>query len=206
MKNQRKILIFLTAIILLFSLTAESVFAVPAPEEDDRQVLMMEFSGVDTKLPVSEKVSPYAKAAAKKAGQTLKIDNNTKGMSKQQARVYRKLKQQKKKLPEGMEWTNMTGYAFKGGYFSMGFGCSAFVFKLSDIAFTKKATMHKKFNKIKVGDIVRMDDNTHSVIVMKVVGKYLVVAEGNYNYSIHWGRIISLSEVKATGTYVMTRY
>ena len=55
-------------------------------------------------------------------------------------------------------------------------------------------------------DIVRCMNNTHSVVVLKVVGNTLVVAEGNYNESIHWGRTISRSELKATGTYVMTRY
>ena len=101
----------------------------------------------------------------------------------------------------------MSCYQFKGGIFGTGYGCSGFAFKMSDAAFgNKKAKMHKNFNKIKVGDIIRLDDNTHSVIVMKVVGSSLVVAEGNYNASVHWGRIIKKSEVKKTGTYVMTRY
>ena len=138
---------------------------------------------------------------------TLKIDNNTAGMTKAEAKVYKKLKAQKKKLPEGTPWTNDDCYSFNGGLFGNGYGCSAFAFQMSDIAFgSKKARMHKNFNKIRVGDIVRLEDNTHSVIVLKVVGNRLLVAEGNYNGTIHWGRIISRSEVKDTGTYVMTRY
>ena len=147
------------------------------------------------------------KAKTKKAA-TLKVDNNTKGMSKAEAKAYKKLKAMKKKMPEGMSWTNENSYRFHGGYINIGYGCSAFAFKMSDAAFgaDTKATMHKNFNDIKVGDIIRMDDNTHSVIVLKVVGKKLVVAEGNYDESVHWGRVIPISEVKETGTYVLTRY
>ena len=145
--------------------------------------------------------------SAKAAAPTLKIDNNTVGMTKEEIKVYKAIKAQKKQMPEGMPWTNADAYQFKGGIFGTGYGCSGFAFKMSDAAFgKKKATMHKNFNKIKVGDIVRLDHNTHSVIVMKVVGSSLVVAEGNYNYSVHWGRIIKKSEVRKTGTYVMTRY
>ena len=145
--------------------------------------------------------------SAKAAAPTLKIDNNTVGMTAAEIKVYKKIKAQRQQMPEGMPWSNADSYQFKGGIFGTGYGCSGFAFKMSDIAFgKKKATMHKNFNKIKVGDIIRLDDNTHSVIVMKVVGSSLVVAEGNYNASVHWGRIIKKSEVKKTGTYVMTRY
>ena len=148
-----------------------------------------------------------ASKSAKTATATLKVDNNTTGMSEEEAKVYKTLVAQKKTLKEGKKWTNKNSYKFKGGLISVGYGCSAFAFKMSDKAFgTAKAKRHTNYSKIKVGDIVRMDDNTHSVIVLKVVGKKLVVAEGNYNSSIHWGRVITLNEVKKTGTYVMTRY
>ena len=145
--------------------------------------------------------------SAKTAAPTLKIDNNTMGMTTAEIKVYKTIKAQMKKMPEGKPWSNADSYQFKGGIFGTGYGCSGFAFMMSDAAFgKKKATMHKNFNKIKVGDIVRLDNNTHSVIVMKVVGSSLVVAEGNYNSSVHWGRIIKKSEVKKTGTYVMSRY
>ena len=154
----------------------------------------------------AKKTSKTTKTA-KAAAPTLKIDNNTSGMSAEEVKVYKTLKAQMKKLPEGTPWTNANSCKFKGGIFSTGYGCSGFAFRLSDAAFgTKRATMHKNFSKIKVGDIVRMENNTHSVIVMKVVGDTLVLAEGNYNSSIHWGRLIKKSELKKTGTYVMSRY
>lgn len=66
--------------------------------------------------------------------------------------------------------------------------------------------MHKNFKNLRVGDILRLNDDTHSVIILKVHDDKMVVAEGNYNGCVHWGREISRLEVRLTGTYVMTRY
>lgn len=113
----------------------------------------------------------------------------------------------KKDYPEGMRWTNDNSYAWKGGIYSGGGGCAGFAFILSDAAFgSLPARKHEDFSNIRVGDIVRMEYNTHSVIVLEVKTDSVIVAEGNYNSSIHWGREISLSSIKQTGTYVMTRY
>ena len=105
-----------------------------------------------------------------------------------------------------MKWTSSRYYRWNGGIFSGGYGCSSFAFLLSDAAFGRaRARMHKNFFQVKVGDILRINYNCHSVVVLKVVGNYFVVAEGNYNSKVHWGRVISRSTVRATGTYVMTR-
>lgn len=79
---------------------------------------------------------------------------------------------------------------------------------MSDAAFgtTAVATQHTNFSDLHVGDIVRMNNNSHSVVVLEVYSDYIIVVEGNYNSSVHWGRQISLSDVKSTGTYVYTRY
>lgn len=121
--------------------------------------------------------------------------------------IYAKIIAKKKSYPEGMKWTNDNYYGWKGGIYAGGYGCAGFAFMLSDAAFgSQKASMHKDFNNLRVGDILRMDKDTHSVIILEVKKDKIVVAEGNYNSSVHWGREISLSEVRSTGTYVMTRY
>ena len=121
--------------------------------------------------------------------------------------VYSKLIAMKASYPEGKKWTNSNYYAWKGGIYGGGYGCAAFAFLMSDAAFgTNKSTMHTNFNNIKVGDILRVDNNTHSVIVLKVTSTYVEVAEGNFNSSIHWGRKITINELKKTGTHVITRY
>ena len=121
--------------------------------------------------------------------------------------VYAAMIAMKESYPEGMRWTNDNYYRWNGGIYSGGYGCAGFAFMLSDQAFGDlRARMHYDFTNIRVGDILRVDNNTHSVIVLEVVSDGVIVAEGNYNSSIHWGRKISTEELQATGTYVMTRY
>ena len=122
-------------------------------------------------------------------------------------KVYQSIIAMKSKYPEGMRWTNDNYYQWKGGVFSGGYGCAGFAFAMSDAAFGNlPARMHYDFSEIKVGDIVRINYGSHSVIVLKVQKDSVTVAEGNYNSSIHWGREITMAEIKASGTYVMTRY
>lgn len=121
--------------------------------------------------------------------------------------VYQAMIALKSKYPEGMPWTNANYYAWKGGIYTGGYGCAGFAFILSDAAFgDAPARIHTDFNNIREGDILRLYYNTHSVIVLEVHSDGVIVAEGNYNSSIHWGREISYSEIKQTGTYVLTRY
>lgn len=121
--------------------------------------------------------------------------------------VYQAMIAMEKKYPEGTPWTNSNYYGWKGGIYSGGYGCAGFAFMLSDAAFGDLAArMHKQFSKIRVGDIVRMNYDTHSVIVLEIKEDSVIVAEGNYNASVHWGREISLSEIEQTGVYVITRY
>lgn len=125
----------------------------------------------------------------------------------EEEQVYAKIIKMKKSYPEGMKWTNDNFYEWKGGIYRGGYGCSGFAFLLSDAAFgSLPASKHTDFGKIRVGDILRINYDTHSVIVLSVKSDRVVVAEGNYNRSIHWGREIMLSDIRRTGTYVMTRY
>ncbi|MBR5930387.1 MAG: hypothetical protein IKZ93_10435 [Prevotella sp.] len=57
---------------------------------------------------------------------------------------------------------------------------------------------------IRVGDGVRLNNDGHSVVVLEVKGTVVTVAEANYNKSVHWGRIIDLSEEFNGFTWVAT--
>ena len=120
-------------------------------------------------------------------------------------------------FPEGMPWTDASSgtYTWKGGsgengeIATMGTGCVYFAFRLSDEAFgTLPARMLKenefKFEDIRVGDILRITYG-HSVIVLQINDDSMVIAEGNYNKSIHWGRVVTKSEVERSA-HVLTRY
>ncbi|MCM1134761.1 MAG: hypothetical protein NC400_04215 [Clostridium sp.] len=112
----------------------------------------------------------------------------------------------KSSYPDGTPWTNENFYAWKGGIYSGGYGCAGFAFMLSDAAFgNARARLYYDASQVRVGDIVRMNGNTHSVIVLEVNSDSVTVAEGNYNGGVHWGRKISMSSL-AGADYFMTRY
>lgn len=113
--------------------------------------------------------------------------------------------------PEGMFWTNESNsYMWDGGIYGTGYGCAAFTFLLSDEAFGLLPAKQIKngnfeFEDVRIGDILRVDDDTHSVIVIDRDDNGVTVAEGNYNSSIHWGRKFTVKEVEAAD-YILTRY
>jgi hypothetical protein len=124
-----------------------------------------------------------------------------------QEQVYNIMIAQKANFPEGMHYTNDDYYGWNGGIYVGGYGCAAFAFYLSDLAFgNTKAVIHRDYSDIKVGDILRVYNNTHSVIVLEVKADSVIIAEGNYNSSIHWGREMSMSEIQDSQSYIMTRY
>ena len=122
--------------------------------------------------------------------------------------VYSSMVAMKSKYPEGMNWDNSNEYAWNGGIFAVGFGCAGFAFILSDAAFgdlPARMLTDFSYGDVRVGDIVRINGNTHSVIVLEKHTDHVIIAEGNFNHSIHWGRKLSRSVIES-GTYVLTRY
>lgn len=123
-----------------------------------------------------------------------------------------------KDFPEGMYWTDASSgtYTWHGGTGAngeiarKGTGCVNFAFQLSDAVFGNLPARMRgagtfKFEDIKVGDILRVNNNRHSVIVLQINEDSVVIAEGNYNKSIHWGRILTKDEV-LNANHVLTRY
>ena len=101
----------------------------------------------------------------------------------------------KEEYPEGMKWTNFEPYGSKGelgdAYTWNGgavygaksaVGCMAFAFILSDEAFGNlPARVMEKgsftFEDVKIGDILRINNNSHSVIVLRKSAGGVTVAE-----------------------------
>ena len=54
--------------------------------------------------------------------------------------------------------------------------------------------------------MLRINHNTHSVIVLEKKESSVIVAEGNYNSSIHWDREISRQSLEKGEFFGMTRY
>ena len=61
------------------------------------------------------------------------------------------------------------------------------------------------YDNIRVGDILRVYNNSHSVIILEKNSDGVVIAEGNFNDSVHWGRTLSKAEVESADYYI-TRY
>ncbi len=130
--------------------------------------------------------------------------------------------QTKEGYTEGAPWTdntlipgtNSNTYRWNGGpiagNISSGTGCAAFSFILSDAAFGSLSarTLNNgtfTFSDVKVGDILRINNNSHSVIVLRVGDDSVEIAEGNYNSAVHWGRMLTKEDVE-DATYLVTRY
>ena len=115
----------------------------------------------------------------------------------------------KENYPEGMAWTNENSYYWNINN-TIGYGCAAFAFILSDEVFgylpSRKIESGFRIEMLRPGDIIRMNNNTHSAVVLEVYDDYVILAEGNYNSSIHWGRRYTAQEVEQNTTYVYTRY
>ena len=138
--------------------------------------------------------------------------------------VYERIMAYKEIIPEGTPWdddlpygskgTLGKGYTWKGGLIDgkrpFNTGCAALGDIYSDAAFgslpaTKKNKGSFTFNEIRVGDIMRINNNSHSVIVLQTTPAGVVVVEGNYGGKVHWGRTISKQDVMYAD-FILTRY
>lgn len=123
-----------------------------------------------------------------------------------EAEVLAAIEALKGEYPEGMSWTNDNSYYSAVGGF--GFGCAGFAYICSDAAFGDApiTERHSDFDRIRVGDVLRINNDTHSVVVLQKKADSVIVAEGNYNKSIHWGREISRARLEQGGLQVATRW
>ena len=131
------------------------------------------------------------------------------------------------KYKEGTTWTNDEPYSDSKGYYHWkggtldgknisAVGCVAFAFILSDAAFgSLPARMYAAgkftYEDIKAGDILRVNNDSHTVIVLEASDVGVVVAEGNistgdHRGKVHWGRAISKEEVMNSTSHYITRY
>lgn len=111
--------------------------------------------------------------------------------------------------PEGTPWTNETNiYLNTQAWSFYGKGCSAFAMQISDAVYGKGTPVSMLYGQttsnIQVGDIVRIS-GIHSVVVTGVTADAITVCEGNYNSSVHWGRVITKASIEGQVTYIARR-
>ena len=117
---------------------------------------------------------------------------------------------------EGTPWTNDNMYVntveffgYTPGHFT-GRGCFGFMMDMMEYCSTYKYPIvridatYDNLPIIQVGDGIRLKNDAHSVVVLDVAidGHTITVAEGNFNYSVHWGRVIDLADPSSGVTYI----
>jgi hypothetical protein len=135
-----------------------------------------------------------------------------------EAEIYRKLitRQNVEGYKEGTKWDNDDIYfntvEFDGvpaGYYKGG-GCFGFMMDMMEYASDYEYSIriiegtYDNLPPIHVGDGVRVNGGGHSVVVLERNGSVVTVAEANYNRTVHWGRIIDLSDPDNGFTYIAT--
>ena len=116
--------------------------------------------------------------------------------------------------PEGMEFSDETHEYYSNGreYFNDGryrvhggSGCHAFALMLSDAAYGSMPIVeHSDFDDLRIGDAIRVDNDTHTLIVTDINGDEITVAQANYGGKVHWDEKISRSDT-GNWVYVITR-
>lgn len=114
----------------------------------------------------------------------------------------------KEQYPEGMHWTNDDYYYSDATPYWNYYGCAAFAMICTDAVFGlfPISGTHSNFDAVRPGDILRINNDTHSVVVLEVRENSVIVTEGNFNSSIHWGREISRASLEQGNFEVRTRY
>lgn len=116
----------------------------------------------------------------------------------------------KEEYPDGTTWTNDNTYQPLTKYYSYAGGCAGFAHMLSDAAFgllPERRVENSDSLEYRVGDIVRVNNDTHSVCILDIDENGLVtIAEGNLSGAVKWGRTYSASTFKKMTDYIITRY
>lgn len=125
--------------------------------------------------------------------------------------VYQTLISFKDKYPEGTPFNDadnryLSEKVFPNVKFT-GYGCVAFALELSDAAFGDLPGRYSfDYDNVRVGDIIRLDNDKHSAIVLEVSSDTVTIAEGNYNNSVHWERTLNKADAVKEWNYIITRY
>ncbi len=114
--------------------------------------------------------------------------------------------------PDGSPWDKEAFYTWNGGIYEGGNGGLAFLFMVSDAVFGKlpaRITESVNYDLLRPGDILRVNDNTHSVLLIDKLEDHVTVVEVSVDRRgvsrVYWGRTLSKSAVEA-GDCVLTRY
>lgn len=133
--------------------------------------------------------------------------------------VTQRLLEWQEKIPDGTYWDNYKPFG-KEGYLGksyrwgvqndvkLGLGCVAFAYLMSDVAFGTMPYAEYTATKdnVRPGDVIRINDDRHSIIILQVNQDSFTIAEGNSGKRVRWGREIEKDKLIASITFSYTRY
>lgn len=153
-----------------------------------------------------------------------KIDKSPKIDNYEEDNAYQTMMNLQAKYPTGTMWDNKVPYSCEENPYKLrglvdgkimnGCGCAAFVFMLSNSYF-KDAPGKKVYSleEIRVGDIIRYMHDSHSIIILKIIGDTYIVAEANISTKedkqgrVIWNQRITKKEILNNGfNYLITRW
>lgn len=129
-----------------------------------------------------------------------------------EAEAYDILMQIKAEYPHGTPWGDDKIYHSPNYGTATFSGCAAFTQMCRDRIFgnysenSLTVRRHTNFDAIKVGDEVAEYGGAHFVIVVEKKADSIIVAEGNFNDEVRWGREVSRSEFENNNYRVNTVY
>lgn len=108
-------------------------------------------------------------------------------------------------------WKHSTAYI-------IGTGCAGYAFMVSDIGFGTEGYPPRLVSdvsdiekNIRVGDLVRINNDTHFIVITDRDESGVTVTQGNLRINgapgaVHWGEKMSYAELKSVADYYYTRY
>ena len=115
--------------------------------------------------------------------------------------VHERLMAMQEKWPDGSHWDGNSYYVDKNG--QREYGCFGFACMLQEAAFPGLYGPYRygapsSLAQVHVGDMLSYNGASgHTVIVIEVHEDYVVVAEGNMDNGVRWGRTMSAEQVSA---------
>ncbi len=144
----------------------------------------------DRALTRAQLAAVYCRLDEALEGRTFSQAMSEKGVSiSEDDRIYASIMAMQPDYPEGLSWTNERHFR--------GYGCEAFCQIVVSRVFgdDAKAVRYTDKSCIRVGDILRINNNSHSVMVLQIKDGQLVICEGNYNGQMHWGRTLDVDSL-----------
>ena len=126
--------------------------------------------------------------------------------------VYNSIIAFKSAYPTGTKWDYDSYYEGNGVLRIGEYACGAFATMLSDAAFGDLPATYLYdlgIESVRVGDILVYPTGMyvdHAVVVIEVHSTYVVVAEGNYDGKVKWGRKIYANQIADESCFIITRY